>query len=125
MLPFKRSARIKDLIKEEVANIIMHKLKDPRLGFITVTDAKVSNDLRHAKVFISVLEEAKKEASMKVLTASIKFIKSELSRKVKMKYLPELTFKLDKSLEYVAKIDRILNEVKPSENISADNDDSP
>ena len=124
MHPFKRSARIGDLIKEEVADIIMHKLKDPRLGFITVTDAQASDDLRHAKVFISVLEDEKKEKTLKIISSSAKFIRSELSKRVKIKFIPELTFKLDESIEYGAKIDKILNEVKPSTDTSGDNENS-
>ena len=93
MHPYKRSARIGDLIKEEVADIIMHKLKDPRLGFITVTDARVSDDLKHAKIYISVLESAKKDETLKILTSSAGFIRSELAKRGKIKFIPPLFFK--------------------------------
>ncbi len=120
MHPYKRSARVGDLIREEVADIIMHKLKDPRLGFITVTEARVSDDLRHAQVYVSILEDTKKDETFKILTSSAKFIRSELSKRVKIKFIPALIFKLDKSVEYGAKIDKILDEIKssthPSEN---------
>lgn len=120
MHPYKRSARVGDLIREEVADIIMHKLKDPRLGFITVTEAQVSDDLRHARVYVSVLEDAKKNETLKILASSARFIRSELSKRVKIKFIPKLVFKLDKSIEYGAKMDKILNEIKsstyPSEN---------
>lgn len=120
MHPYKRSARVGDLIREEVADIIMHKLKDPRLGFITVTEAWISDDLRHAKVYVSVLEDAKKNETFKILASSARFIRSELSKRVKIKFIPKLVFKLDKSIEYGAKMDKILNEIKsptyPSEN---------
>ncbi len=120
MHPYKRSARVGDLIREEVADIIMHKLKDPRLGFITVTEARVSDDLRHAQVYVSILEDTKKDETFKILASSAKFIRSELSKRVKIKFIPALIFKLDKSVEYGAKIDKILDEIKssthPSEN---------
>lgn len=120
MHPYKRSARVGDLIREEVADIIMHKLRDPRLGFITVTEAQVSDDLRHARVYVSVLEDAKKNETLKILASSARFIRSELSKRVKIKFIPKLVFKLDKSIEYGAKMDKILNEIKsptyPSEN---------
>ncbi len=120
MHPYKRSARVGDLIREEIADIIMHKLKDPRLGFITVTEAQVSDDLRHARVYVSVLEDVKKNETLKILASSARFIRGELSKRVKIKFIPELVFKLDKSIEYGAKMDKILNKIKsstyPSEN---------
>jgi len=124
MHPYKRSTRVGDLIREEVADIIMHKLKDPRLGFITVTDAQVSDDLRHARIYASILEDAKKEESLKVLNSSARFIRSELCKRIKIKFIPELFFELDKSIEYGAKIDRLLNEVRPQEDAPEDNENS-
>ncbi|MCK5138797.1 MAG: 30S ribosome-binding factor RbfA [Thermodesulfovibrionia bacterium] len=114
MHPYKRSIRVSDLIKEEVADIIMHRLKDPRLGFITVTETRVSNDLRHAKIFVSVLEDEKKDESLKILISSARFIRSELAQRVKIKFIPELVFKLDASIEYSAKINKMLNNIKSS-----------
>ncbi|MCK5287144.1 MAG: 30S ribosome-binding factor RbfA [Thermodesulfovibrionia bacterium] len=114
MHPYKRSVRVSDLIKEEVADIIMNRLKDPRLGFITVTEARVSNDLRHAKIFFSVLEEEKKDESLKILTSSARFIRSELAKKVRIKFIPDIVFKIDESIEYGAKINKILSNIKSS-----------
>jgi ribosome-binding factor A len=124
MHPYKRSARVKDLIREEVADIIMHKLKDPRLGFVTVTDAQVSDDLRHARIYMSVFEEEKKETSLKVLNSSAKFIRSELGKRIKIKFIPDLTFKLDESITYGAKIDQLLEEIQ-TEKGSSENDENP
>lgn len=124
MHPYKRSARVKDLIREEVADIIMHKLKDPRLGFVTVTDAQVSDDLRHARIYMSVFEEEKKEASLKVLNSSARFIRNELGKRIKIKFIPDLTFKLDESITYGAKIDQLLEDIKPGKD-SSENDESP
>jgi ribosome-binding factor A len=112
------------LIREEVANIIMHKLKDPRLGFVTVTDAQVSDDLRHARIYMSVFEEEKKEASLKVLNSSVRFIRNELGKRIKIKFIPDLTFKLDESITYGAKIDQLLEDIKPGKG-SSENDESP
>lgn len=122
MHPYKRSARVSDLIRKEVADIIMHRLKDPRLGFITVTGAEMSDDLRHASVYVSVFEDVKKAETLKILTASAKFIKSELGKRLKIKFIPVLSFKLDKSIEYGAKIDKILDEIKTSEEPSENNE---
>lgn len=111
MHPYKRSARVKDLLREEVADIILHKLKDPRLGFVTVTDVQVSDDLRHARVYMTVYEEEKKEASLKVLNSSARFIRTELGRRVKIKFIPDLIFQFDDSVTYGAKIDQILQDL--------------
>ncbi len=125
MRPYKRSIRVGDLLKEEIADIIMHKLKDPRLGFITVTGVDVSNDLKHAKVYVSILEDVKRSETLKILISSAKFIRSELGRKVRIKYLPDIIFKLDESLEYGAKISKILNEIKESTDSSQKDDENP
>jgi len=119
MHPYKRSSRVGDLIREEVADIIMHKLKDPRLGFITVTGARVSDDLRHARIYVSVFEDVKKNETLKILTSSARFIRSELGKRVKIKFIPELIFKFDESIEYGAKIDEILKGLKSSETIES------
>jgi ribosome-binding factor A len=111
-------------VKEEVASIIMNRLKDPRLGFITVTEARVSNDLRNAKIYVSVLEEAKKTETLKILTSSAGFIRSELAKRLKMKFTPELIFKFDETIEYSAKIDKMLKEIKSS-TANSDDDKDP
>ncbi len=124
MHPYKRSIRVGDLIKEEIADIIMHKLRDPRLGFITVTEVQASDDLRHAKVYVSILEDAKREETLKILASSARFVRSELARRVKIKFIPELIFKLDESIEYGAKIEKILSEIKSSKDSFEDNENS-
>lgn len=124
MHPYKRSIRVGDLIKEEVADIIMHKLKDPRLGFVTVTAVQASDDLRHAKVYVSIFEDAKREETLKILASSARFVRGELARRVKIKFIPELIFKLDESIEYGAKIEKILGEIKSSKDPFEDNENS-
>lgn len=124
MHPYKRSVRISDLIKEEAARIIMHKLKDPRLGFVTVTGAKVTDDLRHATIYVSVFEDTKRNKTLKALASSASFIRSELARKIKIRFIPKLSFRVDESIEYGKKIDSILNEIKSEEKIPEE-DESP
>ncbi len=120
MHPYKRSLRVGDLIREEVADIIMHKIRDPRLGFVTVTAVKASDDLKHAQVYVSVLEDAKRVKTHKILKSSAKFIRSELAKRVKIKFIPELIFKLDESIEYGAKIEKMLNKIKSSKTPESD-----
>ncbi len=122
MHPYKRSARVGDLIREEIADIIMNKIKHKTLGFVTVTGAKVSDDLRHATVYLSVLNDEEGGRTVRKLNSSVSFIKGELGRRLKMKYVPELTFRIDESIEYGRKIDRLLDEVK-SERRPLDDDE--
>ncbi|MFN3480453.1 MAG: 30S ribosome-binding factor RbfA [Thermodesulfovibrionales bacterium] len=112
MLPYKRSQRVSDLLREEIAEIIMRRLKDPRLGFVTVTGVDITEDLKIAKVFISVLKEEEKEATLDILNSAKSFIRSEVAKRVRMKTIPSIEFRLDESIEYGAKIDRLLKEIK-------------
>lgn len=112
MLPYKRSQRVGDLIREEVADIIMNKLKDPRVGFVTVTGVDITEDLKLAKVYISVLKEEEKEASLEILNSAKGFIRAELSKRVRMKFIPDLTFRVDESIEYGDKIERLLKDIR-------------
>lgn len=111
MHPYKRSTRLGDLIREEVAEIIMHKLRDPRLGFVTVTYARMSDDLKHATIYLSVFEDSKRKDTLNIMRASASFIRGELAKKLKVKYIPSLTFMIDESIEQGLKIDRLLDEI--------------
>lgn len=122
MHPYKRSTRVSDLIREEIADIIMHRLRDPRLGFVTVTGAEISEDLRQATIYLSVLEDSKREDTLNVVKASASFIRSELGKRLKIKYIPFLTFRIDESIEYGLKMDRLLDEVRTEEEITDDED---
>jgi ribosome-binding factor A len=112
MLPYKRSQRVSDLLREEVADIIFYKLKDPRLGFITVTGVDVTDDLKMASVYISVLKEEDKKLTLEILNSAKSFIRSELSKRLRMKFIPIVDFRLDSSIEYGNKIDKLLDEIR-------------
>lgn len=112
MLPYKRSQRVGDLLREEIADIIMRKVKDPRIGFVTVTGVTLTDDLKIAKVFVSILKEEEREATLAVLNAATSFIRSEVARRVRMKSIPSLEFKIDESIEYGDRIDKLLREIK-------------
>ena len=123
MLPYKRSARVSDLIREEVADIIMNKIKHKTLGFITVTGAKVSDDLRNATIYLSVLNTAESQKTLKKINESASFVKSELGRRLKIKYVPNLTFKIDESIEYGRKIDGLLDGINSERSSIEDDED--
>jgi ribosome-binding factor A len=112
MLPYKRSQRVSDLIREEIADIIMNKVKDPRLGFVTVTGAKITEDLKIATIYLSILKEEEKEKTLEMLNSAKGFIRAELAKRLKMKFIPSLTFRIDESLEYGVRIEKLLREIK-------------
>jgi ribosome-binding factor A len=112
MLPYKRSQRVSDLIREEIADIIMNKVKDPRLGFVTVTGAKITEDLKIATIYLSILKEEEKETTLEMLNSAKGFIRAELAKRLKMKFIPSLTFRIDESLEYGVRIEKLLREIK-------------
>ncbi len=118
MLPFKRSERVGELMLEEISTLLLREIKDPRIGFVTLTRVQVSDDLRYAKVFVSILGTLEQEQSQTLqgLQSAAKFMRRELGRRLRLKYVPELTFHLDKSIEYGVHIAKVLEEIKVQEN---------
>lgn len=107
-----KADKISGIIQKEVSEIIQFQLKDPKIGFITITDVKVTGDLSIAKVFVSFLgQNAREEAGMKALDRSKGFIRSELAKRMTMRKVPSLIFLLDDSLEKGNKIERIIYEI--------------
>ncbi|ACI20500.1 MULTISPECIES: 30S ribosome-binding factor RbfA [Thermodesulfovibrio] len=112
MQPYKRAQRLKVLLKEEVAEIILHKIKDPRLGFITVTDVELSDDLRIAKVFISVLKTEDRQLTLQILNDAKGFVRSEIAKRLRIKIIPTFEFLFDESIDRGFRIDQLLKEIK-------------
>jgi ribosome-binding factor A len=112
MLPYKRSQRVGDLLREEIADIILNKLKDPRIGFVTVTGVDVTDDLKMAYIYISVFKEEEKKSTLDILNSAKSFIRSQLAGRLRMRAVPSIDFRLDSSIEYGSKIDKLLDEVK-------------
>ena len=90
----------------------MNKVKDPRLGFVTVTGAKITEDLKIATIYISILKEEEKETTLEMLNSAKGFIRAELAKRLRMKFIPSLTFRIDESLEYGVRIEKLLREIK-------------
>jgi|SRR5690625_5263133 len=112
----KRVNRISEQVKKEVGDILNTKLKDPRIGFVTVTDVEVTNDLQQATIFISILgDEEEKESTLVGLTKASGFIRSEIGKRIQLRKTPEIKFSYDESLEYGNKIESILRELKENE----------
>ncbi len=104
-----REKRIASVLEREVSTIITQDMRDPRLGFITVTKVEVNPDLKAATVYFSSLE--KKSESLEILNKARGFIRTTLARRVKLKFIPELQFKIDDSYEYGKKIDELFETI--------------
>lgn len=111
-MPVKRAVKVSGLLKSEISNIILEEVKDPRLGFVTITDVVLSDDLRNAKVYISVLgDDKQKKSSFAVLEHATPFIQTELGHRVRLKFLPKLRFYMDETWEKSLRIDQILHDM--------------
>ena len=100
-------------MKQEIADILMRKIKDPRIGFVTVTDVDLADDLRNAKVFVSVYGgDDQKRASLEGLKSASSFIRSELGRRMRLRFVPELLFRFDATVERGAHIMELLREIE-------------
>ena len=109
----RRLIRLGNQIQEEISDIMVRKLKDPRLGFVSVTRAKVSADLSYANVYFSVIgDKGDTERTMTCLEHAASFIRSELGRRLHVKRIPELRFFYDDSSVRGARIDSILRDLK-------------
>lgn len=105
-----RLASISELLRAELSRLIIEEMRDPRLGFITVTGVEVSPDLSHAKVFVSVLgDENGQSESLKVLSRAASFFRTRISRTLNLKRTPDFKFILDRTEELGARIDQILD----------------
>lgn len=108
-----RSNRVAEQMKKELGDIISTKIKDPRIGFVTVTDVQVTGDLQQAKVFISILgDENQKKDTLVGLAKAKGFIRTEIGRRIRLRKTPEITFELDEALEYGNRIESLLREIK-------------
>ncbi|MDD5108058.1 MAG: 30S ribosome-binding factor RbfA [Candidatus Omnitrophica bacterium] len=108
-----RRERVEEAIKKEVSTIIHDELKDPRVGFVTITRVELSKDLRNAKIFYSVLgkEDSRKKTKI-ALDSALGYIRSLVAQRINMRFACELMFKEDHSTEYSVHIEEILNEIK-------------
>ena len=103
-------------MQKEVSDIIRTQVKDPRIGFLTVTGVEVTNDLAHAKIFISVLGSSEERTqTMQVLERVKGFVRTEVAKRIRMRVTPELHFKLDESMDYSARIGQVLQEIATRE----------
>ncbi|WP_100010922.1 30S ribosome-binding factor RbfA [Lentibacillus sediminis] len=107
-----RANRVAEQMKKEMGEILTRKIKDPRVGFVTVTDVEVTGDLQQAKVFISVLgDELEKQDTLLGLAKAKGFIRSEIGKRIRLRKTPEISFEFDEALEYGNRIETILRDL--------------
>ncbi len=97
---YKRSDRVSEQIRAELSDILLRKTKDPRIGFVTITRVKLSDDLKYATVFVSLIgDDARKREALKGLKSGSHFMRGELGHRLRLRTAPELSFRLDESIE--------------------------
>jgi len=114
MMSYKRSERVGDLIKKEIASMILHgEVKDPRIGFVTVTRVKMTEDLKHAHIFFSMIGTEEEVLRSKAgLNSASGYMRRALAKRLSLKYIPAIDFEFDDSLEYSSHIEEVLKKLK-------------
>ena len=110
-----RPVRVGELLQEEIANLLLRHLKDPRLQLATVSRVEVTPDLRHACVYLSHPgSEVEQQAMLAGFLHAAGFIRSQIGKHLRLRYTPQLTFKLDIAIAYGVRISRLLQDLTPS-----------
>jgi ribosome-binding factor A len=106
-----RMRRVDEAMRQVLGDALAQELKDPRVGFVTVTDVKTSPDLRHARVYVSVLgDEPAREATLEGLRSAHGFLQGRVAGELRLKHTPELRFELDDTAERAARLEAIIDE---------------
>jgi ribosome-binding factor A len=110
----RRTRRVEELMREELSDLLLRSVKDPRLeeGFLSITEVEVSPDLRHATVFVSYFGETPPEEVLAGLDHSANYLHNELMKRLSMRNVPHLAFRLDPSIERGARLAALIHEVK-------------
>jgi ribosome-binding factor A len=121
-----RPIRVGELIQIEIADLLLRQLKDPRLHMATISRVDVSPDLRHAHVYVSRLgSDTEQQAAIDGFVHAAGFIRNQLGKHLKLRYIPELTFQLDTTIAYGVRISSILQDLVPSETAEETEGDTP
>ena len=112
VMRFKRSQRLQELLLKEISLMIQKGLKDPRIGFATVTRINLSDNLKHAKVYVSIIgNNPKSDNTLEGLKSARGYIRGQLGKNLYLKYVPELEFLKDENPEHVDKISKLLDQI--------------
>jgi len=111
-----RANRVAEQMKKELGDILNRKIKDPRVGFVTITDVEVTGDLQQATVYLTILgSEDEKEATLKGLTKAKGFIRSEIGHRIRLRKTPELFFEIDHTIETGNRIEKLIRDLHESD----------
>jgi len=117
----KRSEKVADLIQKEISQMLVKSIKDPRIGFVTITRVSVSEDCRFAKVYFSVAGTlAERERSTKGLDSAKGFVRRELGRRIRLRYTPEILFQFDPSIEYAIHMGELIQSIQQEKEPNGD-----
>lgn len=117
-----RIEKLQELIKQEMSKMLLTDLKDPRIGFVTVTDVEMTGDLREAKIYVSIMGGAEQvKSSLEGLQSALGFIRREIGQRIRLRFTPEISFALDTSLDYGDHIQKLLLQVEGEGDKNADN----
>ena len=121
----RRADRVGEAIREEIATFLAESVKDPRIvGFVTVTGVEITSDLRHAKVFVSVMgSEAEKAATFEGLASTASHLRSRVGRSLRLRVAPEIQFREDESVARAARIESLLANIKTDSSVVEPEDD--
>lgn len=120
-----RPERVADQIQIELSDIIQRRLKDPRAGFFTLTGVRVTRDLRVATVYVSALDDGELKRALGTLARARGFLRSELARRIRMRFLPELQFAPDLAAERGARVEEILRELHERGELGETGEEAP
>jgi len=113
----KRPRRVAQLIQKEIGYILRKQIKNPQLGFVTITEVKVTDDLRYAKVYFTVFgSEQERITTEKLLKRMTSFVRYHIGQRIRLRYTPEITFQYDDTIERAARIDELINKIHEEKN---------
>jgi ribosome-binding factor A len=123
---YRRTDRINELLREEIAVLVRDSVRDPRVGLATITAVETSPELDHAKIYVTTLgDEAEREELMTGLRSAAPFIRSQLSKRLHIRRVPELHFQIDRMLDDAMRIEALLREALPNETRESTNPPAP
>jgi ribosome-binding factor A len=116
---------VQEALRQEISRIVQAEMRDPRIGFVTITKVELTKDLRYAKVYFSVLGDMKaKELALKGLNSAKGYIKNMISERIKLRFMPEIAFRIDSSLEHTKEIYDLLDRIKKEKGNADERSDS-
>jgi ribosome-binding factor A len=121
----RRTKRVADLVRSEVANFLLRKASDPRLRWVTVTDCRVTPDLRHATVYYSCINDPEREDAEKALRKVGGLIRAQMGRDARMRHVPEIEFRFDEGLHHGYRIMEILDQIAQTESPAEESSEPP